>query len=130
LREPAEKASRAPGRPVLSAALLAGAQGVGLVVAGVYLIVRALGSDTSHRGSTVVLGILALLVGVGVALMGRATAAGRRRPPLIVLQVICLPVAFTIIQGGRWDIGVPLGASAIAVLVLLALGGLLLPHIE
>jgi hypothetical protein len=115
---------------VQAAAGLVALQGVGLMVAGGYLIVRALEPDAMHRGSTEVLGVLSLLVGIGVLFMGRATRAGRRRPPLIVLQIICLPVAFTIIQSGRWDIGVPLGLSALAVLVLLALAGLLVPHME
>ena len=39
-------------------------QGVGLVAAGVWLIVRALEPDAGHRASTEVLGALSVVVGL------------------------------------------------------------------
>jgi len=47
-----------------------------------------------------------------------------------VLEIICLPVAVTIVQGGRWYIGVPLALVALGVLALLGVAGLLLPARE
>jgi len=40
-----------------------------------------------------------------------------------VLELICLPVAVTVVQGGRWYAGIPLGISAVAVLALMAASG-------
>lgn len=116
----------------MAAAAVMALQVLGLLVAGVYLIVRALQPDAKHRGSTELLGALSLVLGLGVVLMARAVL--RRRPgvrsPLLVLEIICLPIAVTTVQGGRWYVGVPLGIAAVAVIVLLGLAGLLVPREE
>ncbi len=125
--EPSAGSRVAPSTAARVVAVLVAVQALGLVVAGGYLIVRALFPDATHRGSTEVLGFLSLLVGVGVGFGARAVAARRRQPALVVLELLCLPVAVTIIQGGRWYIGIPLGLVAVAALVLLFLAGLLLP---
>jgi hypothetical protein len=131
---PGGESGPAPGgadrsaRAGLAAAVLVAVQAVGLVAAGLFLIIRALFPDAGHRGSTEVLGFLSLLVGVGVALTARGIVRRRRQPALIVLEIICLPVAVTIVQGGRWYIGVPLALVALGVLTLLAVAGLLLPE--
>jgi hypothetical protein len=124
---PPEPAAGPP--PVLAATALAAivaVQGLGLIVIGVYLIVRAAQPDAGHPGSTEVLGALAALVGLGVILMARAALARRPRvrSPLLVLEILCLPIAVTALQGGRWYVGVPLGVAAIAVIVLMVLAGL------
>lgn len=115
-----------------AAAAVVALQGLGLVAAGVFLIVRALEPDAGHRGSTEVLGALSVVVGLGVLAMARAVGNRRRRvrSPLLVLEIICLPIAVTTVQGGRWYAGVPLGASAIAVITLMAIAGLLTPSEE
>ena len=125
--EPSAGPRVAPSAAARVAAVLVALQALGLVVAGGYLIVRALFPDAEHRGSTEVLGFLSLLVGVGVGFGARAVAGRRRQPALIVLELLCLPVAWTIIQSERWYLGVALGVIALAALVLLHLGGLLLP---
>jgi hypothetical protein len=130
--DPGDGGSEVPaGRPdgaAAGAAALVGVQAVGLIAAGLYLVIRALFPDATHRGSTEVLGVLSLLVGVGVGLSARSIVRGRRQPALIVLEIICLPVAVTIVQGGRWYIGVPLAVVAVGVIVLLHRAGLLLPE--
>jgi hypothetical protein len=112
-----------------AAAALVSLQGVGLIAAGVYLIVRALEPDASHRASTEVLGALSVIVGLLVVAVARMVWARSRRvrSPLLVLEIICVPVAITIIQGGRWYVGVPLAIVAVAVIVLMGLAGLLVP---
>ncbi len=119
---------RARTAATAGAALLA-LQGLGLVVAGVFLIVRALAPDAHHRGSTEVLGALSVLAGVGVVALARSVRAGSRRfrSLLLVMEIICLPIAVTSIQGGRWYIGGPLALVALAVIVLLGVAGLLTP---
>jgi hypothetical protein len=129
--EPLEGTAAPP--PVLASTALAAIvalQGLGLIAIGVYLIVRAAQPDAGHPGSTEVLGALSVLVGLGVVLMARAALARRPRvrSPLLVLEILCLPIAVTALQGGRWYVGVPLGVAAIAVIVLMGLAGLLVPR--
>ena len=117
------------GGTATAAAALVGLQGVGLIAAGVFLIVRALEPDASHRASTEVLGALSVVVGLLDRRVARLVWARSRRvrSPLLVLEIICIPIAITIIQGGRWYVGVPLAIVAVAVIVLMGLAGLLVP---
>jgi hypothetical protein len=123
-----------PDAPVRSgsaaaAAGVIGLQALGLIAAGVWLMVRTLDDDAHHRGSTEVLGAMSILVGAGVFLLARAVLRrnGRVRSMLLVLEIICLPIAVTSWQGGRWYVGLPLVASAVLVLVLVGRAGLLTP---
>jgi hypothetical protein len=131
---PQQPPADAPVRSGAAAAAAAsiGVQALGLVVAGAFLMIRALWPDAHHRGSTEVLGALSLVAGVGVAFMARAVLRGNRRvrAPLLVLEIICLPIAVTTIQGGRWYVGVPLGVLALAAMVLLGKAGFLGPDSE
>ncbi|HEX4431788.1 MAG TPA: hypothetical protein VHZ96_21140 [Frankiaceae bacterium] len=115
-----------------AAAALVGLQGAGLIAAGGYLIVRALEPDAAHRASTEVLGALSLVVGLVIVATARLVRARRHRvrSPLLVLEIICVPIAITTIQGGRWYVGVPLAVVAVAVIVLMGLAGLLVPADE
>ena len=112
-----------------AAAALVGLQGVGLIAAGAYLIIRALAHDATHRGSTEVLGALSVVVGVVILATARLVRARRHRvrSPLLVLEIICIPIAITTIQGGRWYVGVPLAIVAVGVIVLMGMAGLLVP---
>ena len=120
--------SRAAGYATAAAGLV-GLQGVGLIAAGGYLMVRALEPDAAHRASTEVLGALSLVVGLVVVATARLVRARRRRvrSPLLVLEIICVPIAITTVQGGRWYVGVPLAVVAVAVIVLMGMAGLLVP---
>jgi hypothetical protein len=115
-----------------AAAALVGLQGIGLIAAGAYLIVRALDPDTAHRASTEVLGGLSVVVGLVILASARLVRARQRRvrSPLLVLEIICVPIAITTVQGGRWYVGVPLAVAAVAVIVLMGLAGLLVPADE
>jgi hypothetical protein len=112
------------------AAVIVALQGVGLLVAGIYLIVRAREPAAGHRGSTEVLGVLSVLAGVGVLALARALRARQRRmrSPVLVLEIICLPIALTTVQGGRWYVGLPLGVAALGVIILMGVAGLLVPR--
>jgi hypothetical protein len=114
------------------AAALVGLQAVGLIAAGAYLIVRALEPDAAHGASTEVLGALSVVVGLVILAGARLVRARRRRvrSPLLVLEIICVPIAITTVQGGRWYVGVPLAVVAVAVIVLMGLAGLLVPADE
>jgi hypothetical protein len=120
-----------PGSASAAAGVIA-VQAIGLIVAGVWLMVRALGHDASHRGSTEVLGAMSVVVGVGVLLLARAVRRGngRVRSLLLVLEIICLPIAVTTWQGGRWYVGLPLALSAVLALGLAGRAGVLSPSGE
>jgi hypothetical protein len=119
----------APPSSASAAAGVIALQATGLVVAGVWLMVRALGHDASHRGSTEVLGAMSVAVGVGVLFLARAVRRrnGRVRALLLILEIICLPIAVTIWQGGRWYVGLPLALSALLALGLAGRAGVLSP---
>lgn len=116
----------------VAAAAVISLQALGLVVAGIWLTVRAFGNDGQdrYRGSTEVLGVLSVLVGVGVVYLARAVYRRNAsvRAPLLVLEIICLPIAYASLQGGRWYVGLPLALIAVLVIVLLGKAGLLSPE--
>lgn len=123
-----------PATAALAAAAVIAVQALGLIVAGVWLIVRAFGDggQDRYRGSTEVLGVLSVLVGIGVVYLAREVR--RRNPgvraPLLVLEIICLPIAVASWQGGRWYVGLPLAVLAVLVIGLLARAGLLSPDAD
>jgi hypothetical protein len=125
---------RGPATAATAAAAVVALQALALVIAGVWLMVRAFGDggQDRYRGSTEVLGGLAILVGIGVCYLARAVH--RRNPgvraPLLVLEIICLPIAVASWQGGRWYVGLPLAAVAVLVVVLLGRAGILSPDAD
>jgi hypothetical protein len=121
--EPDDGGGRSVPRAVTGAAVLAVVQGVGLVAVAALLIVdTAVGTPHSLFGG---LGGAALaLIAAGVLIVvARHLARLRRwaRSPIVVLQVLWLPVGFSLaFQAGRPEYGVPILALAIGVLFLLA----------
>jgi hypothetical protein len=114
----------APAALRLAAALLV-AEAVALVGLGGLQIVRGFGADIHDRGRAEVGGFIALVAGVVVALLGWGLLrrTGVSRSPIVVVQLLCLPVAWGLMQSGRYGYGVPLTAVPLALLVLLALAG-------
>ncbi len=105
-----------PGRWALVAAAALALQGVVVLAFAVYYVL-----ETSRAFSTFnVLGSAGLfvVVGVGLLLVARGLAAGRRwaRAPALTWQIVCLPVALGLAQSGRWYVGVPVAVSAVLVL--------------
>jgi hypothetical protein len=96
-------------------------QSLGLVGIAVFYVVEMVVATTSDQGRAAVAALLALVCGVGLGLVGRGLARGRRwaRSPALVTQLLVAPVALGLIQGGRWYVGLPLLGWAAAVLVLL-----------
>src|SRR3954454_13293557 len=108
-------------RPALVASGLLGVQAVLLAVASILLAVAGLGPRTNDRLGAEILALIGLGSAVAVGYLARGVAARRRwaRSPTLVLELICLPIAVSVVQSGRWYAGVPLGLSALAVLGLL-----------
>ncbi|KPM57365.1 hypothetical protein CcI49_31745 [Frankia sp. CcI49] len=122
--EPAAQV-RARPRPVLVAGALLGIETAVLAGLGVLLVVRGFGSDIDDVGRAETGGLLAL---VGAACLGLVTWGvfrGREgfRTPALVTQILCLPVAWGLLQGGLYGYGVPLVAVPITIVIALGLGG-------
>jgi hypothetical protein len=66
-----------------------------------------------------------LVASLAVVALARGVMQERRwaRSPIVVLELICLPIAVTVIQNHKAFAGIPLGLSALAVLVLMAKAG-------
>lgn len=98
-------------------------QGVAVLAAGAYLGVRSTGDDaTTSRLGVIVEALLVAGSGVALLALARAVAPPTRAgaiTPAVVVELLALPVAVGLVQGGRAEIGVPL-----AVLALVAVAGL------
>lgn len=101
------------------AGAMVGLQAVVVLAFAVFYLVEAGGGFSTFN--VLASAGMFVLVGAGLALVARGLLAGRRwaRSPALTWQIVCLPVAFGLVQSGRWYVGVPLGISG-----LLALRGL------
>ncbi|HEV7656306.1 MAG TPA: hypothetical protein VGP36_16450 [Mycobacteriales bacterium] len=113
--------ARAP-RPVLAASALVVVEGAALLV---FAIVNVVLTASSDAGSVpLALGgalVLAIFGGI-LVLLARALRALKppARSPVIAVQIVALPIGWTLTTGNaRPEIGLPVLALAIAVLVLL-----------
>ncbi|MDF2254575.1 hypothetical protein [Streptantibioticus ferralitis] len=114
----------APRIPRLTAAAaLAGLEGLALAAGGVYLVAMGL---FGHRGSTqtAVMGGLTVLAMAALPLTaayGLLRARRWSRGPALIIQLIALPIAWTMGQNGGALLAaaVAIGAAALAELVLL-----------
>lgn len=96
-------------------------EALGLLAAAVFYVVEVLVADEDDLTRALVSAGLALLAAVGLGLVGRALLGGRRwaRSPALVTNLLVVPVAVGLLQGGRWYVGLPLLLLAVAVLALL-----------
>jgi hypothetical protein len=101
--------------------VLVALQGVGLAVAAVFYLVELVVATPDDRVRAAVTAGLALAAAAGLALVARGLLRRRRwaRAPALVTNLLVLPVAFGLVQGGRWYVGGPLLVWAGAVLGLL-----------
>jgi len=108
-------------RPLLAVAGLVALQAIGLVGIGLFLVVEAVVATASDVVAALVSALLALLAGAGLLLVARGLFHRGRwaRSPALVLNLIGVPVAIGLLQGGRWYVGIPLLLWSVAVLVLL-----------
>src|SRR3954451_8688718 len=99
-----------------------------LVGAGLVLAVEGFRPETVDRLGAEILAAIGIASAVVLALLARGVAGMRRwaRSPVVVLELIALPIAWSVVQNDKWYAGVPLGISAIAVLALMATSGQLL----
>lgn len=108
--------------PLRAACVLIGLEALGLLVAAAVLVAKTFSGtpDSIGRalfgGALAVLGAVVLVLGVRGLLRLRPSA----RTPLVVLQVLAVPVAYSLaFQAGRVGYGGPIIVAAVAVLYLL-----------
>ena len=109
-----------PPALVVLVALVAG-QGIGLVGLAAFFLVELMVASATSAARAVMAALLTLLAGFGLVAVARGLRRGRRwaRAPALVTQLLALPVAVGLVQGGRWYVGVPLILWALGVLALL-----------
>ena len=108
--------------PVRRAAVLLVTEAVGLAgLAAVYLVGGVTGDALSRTGALLGAAMFALLAGL-LLLLARAVDAvrGWARSPVVVLQLLALPVGIGLAQAQIWPAAVPVLLLAGAVLYQLA----------
>ncbi|MGB8649234.1 MAG: hypothetical protein WCD35_01095 [Mycobacteriales bacterium] len=102
-------------------ALLLALEGVALVALGIGYGVAGL-SDSSERAPTELAAAAAVLTGLVLVLLARATDRLRpwSRSPAVVLNVFPFPVALGLLQAGLWWVALPMLLVAGSVLYLYA----------
>ncbi len=120
--------SDAPGtgdtapRPLRFACVLVGLEALALAVIGVWLVVETLSGRPTSIGAALSGAALSLLGAAVLVLAGRGLLRLRpaARTPVVVLQLLALPVSYTLaFQAGRVGYGGPILVVAVAVLYLL-----------
>jgi hypothetical protein len=115
----------APGRParLTAAAVVAALEGAGLAAWGVWMLVLGIigKPDSPQQAAAGGLTVLALAAMPLAAAYGLWRARRWSRGPALIIQLVALPVAWTMGQGGGGLVtaGAALGAAALVELVLL-----------
>jgi hypothetical protein len=109
-----------PGQLRVALALV-GVQAVELVVTALVLAIDAVVGHPDQPGAAVTLAVLALAVGALLLWLARALTRQRlwARTPVVFLEVLFLPVAYTLVNSGYPIPGVAYLLVSLAVLVLL-----------
>lgn len=103
--------------------VLVALQVLGLAGIAAFYLVELVVATADDRVRALITLLLTLAAAAGLGLVVRGLARRRRwsRSPVLVTNLLVLPVAWGLVQGGRWYVGVPLAAWAAVVLVLLFL---------
>ncbi|MEV6114697.1 hypothetical protein AB0L59_19810 [Streptomyces sp. NPDC052109] len=125
-QDTAEAAAAPRPRRLTYAALLAGLEGVALMVGGLWVLVLGLAGDPDDRQQAVTLGItLAVLALLPLlAARGLLLRRGWSRGPAVITQLMALPIAYNLLKADSIAIpaGIVLAVVAVAALVLLVNG--------
>ncbi|MDQ1632087.1 MAG: hypothetical protein QOJ32_1415 [Frankiaceae bacterium] len=100
-------------------------QAVLLAAACVLLAISGFRPETVDRAGAEILALIGLASAAAVLWLARGVAAEASwaRGPVLVLELICLPIAYTVVTQGHVLPGVGLAVSALAVLALMGLAG-------
>ncbi|EIV95778.1 hypothetical protein [Frankia sp. QA3] len=120
------EAARTASVPAWVASVLLAAEALVLLALGVLQVLRGFGSDIDDVGRAETGGVLAILGAAGVAVLaaGVLRRGASYRSPTLVVQILCLPVAWGLLQAGDYGYGIPLLVVPLVIVVaLLASGG-------
>ncbi|MCM3885007.1 hypothetical protein [Frankia sp. R82] len=122
-------AIRAAPAPAKVAGLLLALEALTLLALGVLQVLRGFGSGIDDVPRTEMGGLLALLGGAGVAVLavGVLRRAAAFRSPTLVVQLLCLPVGWGLVQAGNYAYGVPLLVVPLVIVVALLAAGVFGP---
>jgi hypothetical protein len=109
-----------PGARLAASGLLL-LQAVLLLGAGIYLAVHAASGGAADRAGALTGAVIVIAVAVLVGFLAMLTHRNVRaaRTPTVLLQVLCFPVAYGLLQAGQYGYGIPLIAVPLITLVLL-----------
>jgi hypothetical protein len=109
----------------LIATALVATESLVMIGLGVLLFVRGFGGDTDDLWRAELGAVMAFASGAASCLLARGLVSRRpwARSPTVLVQLLCLPVAVGLLQGGMYGYGVPLVVVPVAVLVLLGISG-------
>jgi hypothetical protein len=119
--KPPPESRRIPG-PVCVAAMIISAECLGLVAAAIVLIVKSVSGTPGDLGRALITSAVAVAAAVGLGFAARALLRLRpaARSPIVVLQLLALPVAYSLaFQADRIAYGAPIMLAALAVIFLL-----------
>ena len=120
--ETAPSAAGSPPPQLRAAVAGVGLEALALLLLAVLLAVKALTGDPHSLAAALIDSAMALIGGVVLAFCARGLLAMRvaSRAPVVVLQVIALPVSYDLgFQAGRVAYGAPILVVAVVVLYLL-----------
>jgi hypothetical protein len=117
-------------RALAGAAVLVTAEGLLLVGLGLLQVVRGFGPDIDNLARAEFGGVISLLGGLVVLALARRLVADLEasRTPVVVIELLCLPVGWAMADNGLYGYGIPLLVVAVAILVLLATAALRARH--
>ncbi len=102
--------------------LLVALQALALVVIGLVLGVQATTGRPSDQLGALLGAGLAVATGIATALLARGLwrRSARARSPVVVLELLCLPVAWDLLQAHRTLIGIAVAGAAVLAVTLVA----------
>lgn len=108
-------------RPVRQAALITTLEGALLLGVAVYLVIQILAGSVAQIANALVVAALAAGAGLLLGFLARGLVRLRAwaRSPVVVLQVVFLPVGVGLLRANRPIFGIPVLVLAAAVLYLL-----------
>lgn len=107
-------------KPVLVAGVILVLEAAGLVGLAVFLVVDTLTGDPGNTGRALLSAAFALLGAAVLALGGRGLLRLRpaARTPVVILQLLAVPIAISLVQSDQKAFGAPILIAAVAVVYL------------
>jgi hypothetical protein len=99
--------------------VIIGLQGLLVLLAAVVYLVEAVQSKAAAMLNVGMSVLLFAAAGAGLLAVARGVRGRRRwaRAPAVTWELVCLPVAYGLVQSGRWYLGLPLALMALLALV-------------